>query len=209
MPCFNNKSKSITIQPILYIYVTFIHSNTEQHMILILSGTNRPESNTLKIAEFVYAAAKEITNEEVKLLSLEDVPTSIYHDQMYSGEAMPDDIIAIQEEYILPAEKMIILSPEYNGSFAGALKMFIDALSVRKYAENFKGKSGALIGVASGRAGNLRGLEHLTGLFNYLGMHIHPAKLPVSSISEVLVDNEINEPTKIAVRGLLSDYLSK
>ncbi|MDG1101168.1 MAG: NAD(P)H-dependent oxidoreductase [Saprospiraceae bacterium] len=176
-------------------------------MILILSGTNRPGSNTRKVAEYVLKATKEITGLEVKLLSLEDIPYSIFHDQMYSGDDMPMEIIAIQEEYILPAEKMVILTPEYNGSFAGVLKMFIDALSVRKYAENFKGKSGALIGVSSGRAGNLRGLEHLTGLFHYLGMHIHPAKLPVSSISEVMNDGKLNEPTQEAINELLKGFL--
>ena len=177
-------------------------------MILILSGTNRPGSNTRKVAEYVLKSTKEITEQDVKFLSLEDVPHSIFHDQMYSGDNMPDEIVAIQEKYILPANKMIILSPEYNGSYAGVLKMFIDAMSVRKYAENFKDKSGALIGIASGRAGNLRGLEHLTGLLNYLGMHIHPNKLPVSSIGEVLGDDDIpNELCQEAINGLLKSYL--
>jgi len=159
-------------------------------MILILSGTNRKGSNTGKIAKYVNQAIKEVTDEEVKFLSLEDVPNSIMHDNMYSGDHMPAEIAAIQDEFIFPADKWIILSPEYNGSFAGVLKMFIDAISVRNYADNFKGKKGALIGVASGRAGNLRGLEHLTGLLNYLGMHIHPSKLPISSIGNVLVDGD-------------------
>lgn len=176
-------------------------------MILILSGTNRPGSSTRKVAEYVLQATKDRTNEEVKLLSLEDVPNSILHNQMYSGDDMAAEIIAIQEEYILPSDKMIILSPEYNGSFAGILKVFIDALSVRKYPENFKGKSGALIGISSGRAGNLRGLEHLTGLFHYLGMHIHPAKLPVSSIGEVINDDKLNEPTQEAINSLLKEFL--
>ena len=177
-------------------------------MILILSGTNRSGSNTRKVAEYVLETAKGMTNEEVKFLSLENVPHSILHEQMYTGDLMPDEIVAIQEEYILPAKQMIILSPEYNGSFAGVLKMFIDAMSVRKYAENFKGKSGALIGVASGRAGNLRGLEHLTGLLHYLGMHVYPTKLPISSIGEVLVDDQVDASTKEAIKSLLEGYLN-
>jgi len=177
-------------------------------MILILSGTNRKGSNTRKIAEYVNNAIKEMTDEEVKFLSLEDVPNSILNDDMYSGDKMPADIVAIQDEYILPTDKWIILSPEYNGSFAGILKLFIDAMSMRKYAENFKGKSGALIGVASGRAGNLRGLEHLTGFLNYLGMHIHPSKLPISSISNVLDDNDTpDEGTQKAIKDLLRGFL--
>lgn len=179
-------------------------------MILVLSGTNRKGSNTRKVAEYVSKAARELTNEEVKFLSLDDVPNSILHDNMYSGDDMPEEIVAIQEEYILPAQKMIILSPEYNGSYAGILKLFIDALSVRKYADNFKGKSSGLIGVANGRAGNLRGLEHLTGLLNYLGVHVHPAKLPISSIDKVLGDNDTpDEDTQKAIMDFLKSYLSE
>lgn len=177
-------------------------------MILILSGTNRKGSNTRKIAEFVSQSAKSISDEEVKMLSLEDVVSSINLDNMYSGDDMPKELVDIQEEYILPAQKMIILSPEYNGSFAGVLKLFIDAMTMRKYPENFKGKSSALIGVASGRAGNLRGLEHLTGLLNYLGMHVHPSKLPISSIEKVLGENNLpDEGTQKAIGDLLTAYL--
>jgi NAD(P)H-dependent FMN reductase len=47
-----------------------------------------------------------------------------------------------------------------------------------------------LIGVSTGRAGNLRGMEHLTGMLNYLNMHVHPEKLPVSSVQD-LIDDEL------------------
>ncbi len=177
-------------------------------MILILSGTNRKGSNTRKIAEYIYKSITDISSEEVKFLSLEDVSASINLANMYSGDDMPQALVDIQEEYVLPANKMIILSPEYNGSFAGVLKLFIDAMSMRKYAENFRGKSSALIGIASGRAGNLRGLEHLTGLLNYLGMHVHPSKLPISSIEKVLGDNDTpDESTQKAIMDLLNAYL--
>lgn len=179
------------------------------HMILILSGTNRKGSNTRKIAEFVTQSVKSISDEEVKFLSLEDVVGSINLANMYDGDNMPKELIDIQEEYILPAQKMIILSPEYNGSFSGILKLFIDIMTMRKYPQNFRGKSSALIGVASGRAGNLRGLEHLTGLLNYLGMHVHPSKLPISSIEKVLDDdNNPDESTQKAINDLIKAYLS-
>lgn len=177
-------------------------------MILILSGTNRKGSNTRKIAEYVTQVAKEVSSEEVKFLALEDVAPLINLENMYSADDMPKDLVAIQEEYVLPANKMIILSPEYNGSFSGILKLFIDVMSMRKYAENFKGKSAALIGVASGRAGNLRGLEQLTGLLNYLGMHIYPSKLPISSIEKVLGDNDTpDDGTQKAITDLIKGFI--
>ena len=42
------------------------------------------------------------------------------------------------------------------------------------------------MGVSSGRAGNLRGMDHLTGILNYLGIHVHPNKLPISSVLGLL-----------------------
>jgi hypothetical protein len=38
-------------------------------------------------------------------------------------------------------------------------------------------------------------------------MHIHPAKLPVSSISEVMNDGKLNEPTQEAINELLKGFL--
>ena len=81
--------------------------------------------------------------------------------------------------------------------------MFIDALSVRKYEETFSGKVAALIGIASGRAGNLRGMEHLTGVLNFLKMHVYPDKLPISGIKEI-IDNsgELDTWTKKSINDL-------
>ncbi len=56
---------------------------------------------------------------------------------------------------------------------------------MREYFHNFDGKKAALIGVATGRAGNLRGMEHLTGVLNYLGTIVMPNKLPISRISKL------------------------
>src|SRR5690606_6582644 len=75
----------------------------------------------------------------------------------------------------------------YNGSFPGVLKMFIDACSVRQSAKTFEGKKAAMAGLAAGKAGNIRGMDHLTGVLNYLGTVVMPYKLPISG-ADMLVD---------------------
>ncbi len=152
-------------------------------MITVISGTNRKDSECLKFATLYYEVLKEATDETVKLLALEHIPHDWFHEGMYGKQA--PSLTALQDEYILPADKMVFVTPEYNGSFPGAVKLFIDACSVREYSRNFQDKKGALVGVASGRAGNLRGMEHLTGVLNYLGMTVMPDKLPISSISKL------------------------
>lgn len=150
-------------------------------MITVISGTNRRDSECLRFAGIYAETLQEHTNEEVKLLALEQIPHDWFHPDMYSRQS--PGLAALQDEYILPATKFAFFIPEYNGSFPGAVKLFIDACSVRHYKINFKGKKAALIGIATGRAGNIRGLEHLTSILNFLGTIVMPNKLPISQIS--------------------------
>lgn len=167
-------------------------------MITVISGTNRTGSECLRFATVYQELLQQHTEEQVKLLALEQLPHDWFHPQMY--EQPSDSLVALQDEYILPAQKFAFVAPEYNGGFPGALKLFIDACSVREYARNFKGKKAGLIGVASGRAGNLRGMEHLTGVLNYLGTVVMPNKLPISSIGKLMDDQgELADTPTLAV----------
>jgi len=149
-------------------------------MITVISGTNRKGSECLNFAKLYAELLEKHTSDTVKVLALEQIPHDWFHMDMYSKQS--PSLSALQDEYVLPAEKMVFIVPEYNGSFPGSVKLFIDACTVREYSRNFKDKKAALVGIASGRAGNLRGMDHLTGVLNYLGMTVMPDKLPISSI---------------------------
>jgi NAD(P)H-dependent FMN reductase len=163
-------------------------------MIIIISGTNRPNSRTSLVSK----ACLDILSakgQKTHLLSLEDLNGIELNASLFSQ--MPSIISEHQNNFLIPNNKWIIVAPEYNGDMPGILKYYIDLLSVSKRNETFKNKKVSLIGVSAGRAGNLRGMESLTGLLNYLGTTIFPNKLPLSSI-ESLIDknnNLLNEAT--------------
>ncbi|MEM1215420.1 MAG: NAD(P)H-dependent oxidoreductase [Bacteroidota bacterium] len=159
-------------------------------MITVISGTNRKGSVTKVFAQAYYDILREELGDQVHFLALEDLPHDWYHEDMYSADQMPDSLKNVQDKYILPAKAFVFLSPEYNGSFSGVLKLFIDACSIRQYKENFQGKQAALVGVSSGRAGNLRGLHHLGGVLNYLGVTTLPDQLPISSVGKLMNDDK-------------------
>ena len=152
-------------------------------MITVVSGTNRRNSETLHFARHYAAVTTSLTDAPVKLLSMEDVPGAALSVDMYTGDGQHPAVRDLQDEYILGAERFIFLLPEYNGGMPGVLKLFIDAVSIRNYAKNFKGKKAALVGIASGRAGNLRGLDHLNAVLQHMGTLVLPNKLPISSIT--------------------------
>ncbi len=170
-------------------------------MITVISGTNRKGSRCRAFAYKYFEFLSEILGKkEVRFLALEDIPQNWLSSAMYEEAAQHPDLAKIQDEYILPAEGFVFFSPEYNGSFPGVLKLFIDACSVRNYSRNFKGKKAALVGVATGRAGNLRGMSHLAGVLHYLGVITMPNQLPISSIAQLMdISGEITHEETLVV----------
>jgi chromate reductase len=146
-------------------------------MYLIISGTNRKDSFTLRIAKLYQSILKK-KNIEVQVLSLVGL------DLMDRSPA----IIQLEKKYLLPTEKYIFISPEYNGSIPGVLKCLIDVSDVKKV---WKGKKALLTGISKGRAGNLRGMDHLTGIMHYVGTVVHPNKLPISVVDTLFKEDEM------------------
>jgi chromate reductase len=141
-------------------------------MYTIISATNRIGSNTLKIA-FQYHELLKQKGIESHFLSLEGI------DINYRNEGL----IGVENQFLIPARKFIIVTPEYNGSFPGVFKAMIDNNDIENV---WWGKKALLVGVSTGRAGNLRGMEHLTGVLHYMKVVVHPNKLPISIVNELL-----------------------
>ena len=179
-------------------------------MITVVSGTNRKNSECLRFAALYAELLQKHTSQKVGLLALENIPHDWFFPEMYKAEHQAPSLASIQNEFILPATKMAFVIPEYNGGVPGALKLFVDACSIRKYKENFKGKKAALIGVATGRAGNLRGLDHMADVLNHLGTVVLPNKQPISRIQD-LTDSEkgqIDEPTVLLLEKHALEFLA-
>lgn len=159
--------------------------------ITIISGTNRPGSNTKTIAQH----CEKVLNQNgvsTQFLSLEHVPENLAFGEMF-GKRSPE-FQQIIDDYIDKGSKFLFVLPEYNGSYPGVLKTFLDAVHPKYW--NFK-KAG-LIGVSDGRAGNLRGIEQLTLVLNYLKMTVFYNKLPVSSVTKLLSpDGKIHDQLTI------------
>ena len=177
-------------------------------MITIISGTNRKDSKTAIVAQHYADSLRPKTSQTVNLVFLDEIQDDLLHADMYNPEAMKDGLKELQDNTILPADKFIFIIPEYNGSYPGIVKLFLDAISVRSYKGNFAGKKALLVGVASGRAGCLRGMDHLNGTLNHVGVTVHHNKLPLSSIESLLDENQqLNEATTVVINTQIESFL--
>lgn len=141
-------------------------------MYTIISGTNRPGSNTLKVAKEYqrFLLQKGI---EAQLVSLEKL------DLLSRTEAFKQ----LEEDIIKPSTHFIFIAPEYNGSFPGVLKLLFDNSGNHTMWWH---KKALLTGVSTGRAGNVRGMEHLVGVLHYLKVTVYPYLLPISAVDKLI-----------------------
>lgn len=165
-------------------------------MYTIISSTNRLNSHSEKVARAYQSFLKE-KNVNSSLFTLENLDLS----------HRSDEYITIENELLIPAQKFIFIIPEYNGSYPGVLKTMIDISDIYNV---WAWKKALLVGVSTGRAGNLRGMDHLTGSLQYLNMYVHPNKLPISTIDKVMTAEGIihNQLTLAAINKQLDEFIN-
>jgi chromate reductase len=148
-------------------------------MITVISSTNRSGSSTLKVAQYYHRKLIE-KGADAELFSLAQLPSNIIKTDLYGKRSKEFEPI---QDIITRTDKFLFVIPEYNGSFPGVLKVFIDACS---FPESFYEKKSALVGVSSGRYGNIRGVDHFTGICNYIHLHVMPLKIHIPSVHKEL-----------------------
>ncbi len=143
--------------------------------IMIISGTNRPGANALRVSKLIESHyVKRGTPAEV--YSLADMPREIFDSSSYATK--PASWIPVQEK-VLAARGLHVVTPEYNGSFPGVLKYFIDML---KFPESFEAKCVTFTGEAAGIWGAIRSIEQLIHIFGYRNAHIFPDRVFIPGI---------------------------
>jgi len=169
-------------------------------MITIISATNRKDSLTIKVSR---SYSKLLTSKNIthQVMDLCDLPK----DFMFSNSfgASTEEFTLMVSKYITSADKFIVVSPEYHGSYPGVFKSLMDCIG----SDGVSGKKVALVGVASGRAGNLRGMEHLTSLFHHLKAEVFSAKPKLSEIHKLL--NDRGEIENLETVTLLQDQIER
>ncbi|TPE42843.1 NADPH-dependent FMN reductase [Pontibacter mangrovi] len=148
-------------------------------MITLISGTNRPASNSRAIVN-LYANMLQERGMPSQILDLADLPADFTQSALYDNTGKNEAFNKLSA-MVANSDKFVFVVPEYNSSFPGVLKAFIDGLD---YPYTFKDKKGALIGLSSGMQGSGLALSHLSDILNYLGMHLMAMRLKLAHIEK-------------------------
>lgn len=155
-------------------------------MICIISGTNRPGSRSLQVANLLKAEYVSL-GAKVELIDLASLDFSTLNGSQYS-ENQPDSM-KTNIELVNRADGLVVVCPEYNGSYPGILKYFIDHWA---YPLSFEARPVCFVGLG-GRFGGLRPVEHLQGVFGYRNAFLFPERVFISNVFKILEEGQIGD----------------
>lgn len=149
-------------------------------MITVISGTSRQGNNTLKIARHV-ADLHAKGGQDVSLLDLQELPAAAFKPEIFGDK--PEELTGAFTDKVLNADGLVVVIPEYNGSYPGVLKHFIDLLP---FPEAFDCRPVAFIGLAAGYHGALRAVEQMQMVFAYRNAHLYNRRVFIPAVYKVL-----------------------
>ncbi|MFT5142813.1 MAG: chromate reductase [Rhodothermales bacterium] len=169
--------------------------------LVALLGSVRPGNYTSRVFSLVEDEAR------VRGIHL-DVVDPTHMELPLPGRAPSPDSDRLRE-MVLAADGVILVTPEYHGSYSSVMKLVIDNLG---FPSSLKGKPIALLGVAAGRIGAIKALEHLRSVASHVGGLVLPGPVSVPNVNGAF-DSEggmIDARTEELVRGVvtgLQDYI--
>lgn len=171
-------------------------------MINIVIGTNRKDALSAKVAA-IYQQLLHEKNTECRLISMQELPADFTVSALYENNGRNPEFNRFRDIF-KESDKFVFIIPEYNGSYPGVLKAFIDGMD---YPSGLQGKKCALVGLSSGVQGASIALSHFTDVLHYLGMHVLALKVKMGEIHQYLKENQLTHEVYDKMLRMQADQL--
>ena len=139
--------------------------------IVTISGTSRPGNYTAFALAVLNDALRERGKDVVSFDARE-------LELAFPGQPPTDDAKRLTDA-VKGAAAVVLATPEYHGSFCAMTKLIIENLG---FPSALKGKPVALLGVAAGRIGAIKSLEHLRSVCAHVGSLVVPQAVSLAGI---------------------------
>lgn len=165
----------------------------------IILGTPRKDRESENVAKWVYSKMKDRDEIESKFFDVRDFDLPRDHYGTEIGGDFPE-----WRDAITRADGLVIVTPEYNHGYPGALKSVLDLL-LKEYIH----KAVAIVGVSAGPWGGTRVIESMVPMVRELGLTVTFSDLNFPSVrSKFDADgNLLDEAYENRVRGFLDELV--
>jgi NAD(P)H-dependent FMN reductase len=154
--------------------------------IVIIPGSNRTGANSLHLAHEVQDNYRQLgCSTDVLTMDLE---ADFLQPTAYKEKS---PAITARVDRYLKADGAVFIIPEYNGSYPGVLKLFIDMLPDKT---SFNKRPCAFIGIAAGQFQALRAVEHFQGVAGYRNGYLYPNRIFIGAVHKLIgADHKVND----------------
>jgi len=158
--------------------------------VLAFSGSTRKGSCNRKLVENAAEIARKM-GADVIVVNLKDFQMPFYDADLEESQGMPENAKKLRR-LMLQSSRVIIASPEYNGSLSGVLKNAIDWASRSEEGkpsrEAFLNKKFAIMSCSPGPGGGAKGLVHLRAIIENIGGEVIAQEVSVAHSNEAFTD---------------------
>ena len=144
--------------------------------IVTINGSAREHNYTGKALGVVHAELEKLPN--VTVTKIEPARMQLAVPGLRGNRTDAEDLQAQVGE----ADGVVLATPEYHGSFSSLVKLTLENMG---FPSALKGKTIALLGVASGRIGAVKSLEHLRSVCSHIGALVVPRAISVARVRQV------------------------
>jgi NAD(P)H-dependent FMN reductase len=130
----------------------------------IIIGTNRLGALSSKLGQELRSIYEKRAN-SVDLIDLAEMDGSFVDSSAYRH---PSESVKKLVARFLACDAVVFIVPEYNGSYPGALKLYLDMFP---FPQGFEKRPCGYVGLAAGQFQGLRAVEHLQQVAGYRNAH--------------------------------------
>jgi len=145
----------------------------------IILGSVRLNRQSEKVATYLFKRMENLPGVQADLLDLKSFDLPVMEERLRMQKE-PDNALLEFSERLMKADGIMIVSPEYNGSYPGALKNALDY-----FKAEYQKKVFVLVTVSNGQWGGINASHHLESWVTHVKGYLSPYKLMVPFVEEL------------------------
>lgn len=168
--------------------------------IATINGSARPGNYTGKALALAQNELEQMNDVTLTVIDPAKMKLAIPGSTMDSSDSRQ------LQAMLAAADGVILATPEYHGTFSSLIKLTLENMG---FPSALKNKPVALLGVAAGRIGAVKSLEHLRSVCGHVGALVLPRVISVAGVQTVFDEagNCLDEGAEKQIRGLSRDLV--
>ncbi|MEM7582835.1 MAG: NADPH-dependent FMN reductase [Acidobacteriota bacterium] len=174
-------------------------SDSKVLRLVAIGGSVRPANFTHRALALAVEEARSHAHVEIEVFDPANLDLAAPGSSTADSERL--------QEAVRSAVGVLLATPEYHGSFSSVMKQVIENLG---FPSVLATKPVALLGVAAGRIGAIKSLEHLRSVCSHVGALVLPGPVSIAGVQQMFDEdgNCLDAAVEKQIRGVATRLIT-